>query len=137
MKAVIFTIFLIATTYAAFRKDAKKIVPPKINADTIGELILGGSKAEKDQGKLDLLKKFTQWSITPKGIADRAQLNQKITDLANKMEKCVDDFVKKHRGNETLYTDLNVYIRARPNTNPSGFNKQVRVYAWIKSWRKS
>ena len=45
------------------------------------------------------------------------------------MEKCVDDFVKKHRGNETLYTDLNVYIRARPNTNPSGFNKQVRVYA--------
>ena len=60
---------------------------------------------------------------------DRAALNQKITDLANEMEKCVDDFVKKHRGNETLYTDLNVFIRAKPNTNPSGFNKQVRVYA--------
>ena len=56
-------------------------------------------------------------------------MNQKITDLANEMEKCVDDFVKKHRGNETLYTDLNVYIKARPNTNPSGFSKQVRVYA--------
>ena len=60
---------------------------------------------------------------------DRAALNQKITDLANEMEKCVDDYVKKHRGNETLYTDLNVYIKARPNTNPSGFSKQVRVYA--------
>ena len=60
MKAVIFTIFLIATTYAEFRKDAKKMMPEKINADTIGDLILGGSKAEKDQGKVDLLKIFTQ-----------------------------------------------------------------------------
>ena len=60
MKAVIFTIFLITTTYAAFQRDAKRkgsvLPPPKVNADTIGELILGGSKAEKDQGNVYFYK---------------------------------------------------------------------------------